>query len=145
MTFFPKNFLQAATNEERFGRVVKMLASLLIFIVLIGFIVGTVKTFIDLQVLFKSSVEEGLKVMLLNVLNLLAVIEVLKTGLSYIKDGRVRVTYIVDTVLIVMLTEVLSFWYKGDYSHYVALIAILLTLIAIRVLAIRFSPRDIEE
>jgi len=142
MRFFPEDFFRKATDEGSLRRVVKMLASVLIGVVVIGFLLGTGRTILDLRIFFVGTVDRALNQLLLNVLNLLAVIEVLKTCLGYLKDGRVHVTYIVDTVLIVMLTEVLSFWYKGDYSHYFALISILVTLIAIRVLAIRYSPQD---
>ncbi len=120
--------------------VIRLLASLLIVAVLLGFLAGIVKTFIDLQLFVHQPLDVGIKQMLINVLTLLAVIEVLRTALSYLKDGRVHVTYIVDTVLIVMLNEVLTFWYTGDHITYIPLVALLLTLIVIRILCIKFSP-----
>jgi uncharacterized membrane protein (DUF373 family) len=72
---------------------------------------------------------------------LLAVVEVLKTTLAYFSEGRVRVTFIVDTVLVVMLTEVISQWFTGgDWQKLSILAVILMTLGVIRVLAVRFSP-----
>lgn len=127
-------------STKNFIPVIRFLASLLIFVVLIGFLGGIVKTFFDLKLLLSQSLEVALQQMLVNVLNLLAVIEVLKTALSYLTDGRVRVTYIVDTVLIVMLNEIIVFWFKGDHTMFVPLVAVLATLIAIRILAIKFSP-----
>ncbi len=141
---FKENF-DKILNANNFTRIVKILATLLISVVLVGFLLGIIKTFLDLQLLIKSTIEIGLKQMLLNVLILLAVIEVLKTGLSYITEGRVRVTFIVDTVLIVMLNEVIAFWFKGEHSNYIPLVVVLFTLIIIRILAIKFSPDACSE
>ena len=75
------------------------------------------------------------------ILTLLAVVEVLKTTLTYCSDGRVRVTFIVDTVLVVMLTEVISRWFTGgDWRQFAILGGILITLGLIRILAVRYSP-----
>lgn len=78
---------------------------------------------------------------------LLALIEVLRIAMSYLHDGRVRIRYIVDTVLIVLLNEVVSIWFKGNlnFQTLIMLISLLLTLMVIRVLAIQFSPKEKQE
>ena len=56
-------------------------------------------------------------------------------------EGRVRVTFIIDTVLVVMLTEVISRWFTGGEWHQFAILGgILLTLGLIRIVAVRYSP-----
>lgn len=123
------------------SKIITIFLWLLIFVILVGFAGGIVKTFLDLRMLFHSGVEESLRQLLLNVITLLAVVEVIKTVLSYLSEGRVKVTYIVDTVLIVMLNEVISFWFKGPTFTFAVILALtILTLIAVRLLAIRFSP-----
>ena len=76
---------------------------------------------------------------------LLAAVEVFKTTLTYVTEGRVKVTFIVDTILVVMLTEVISQWFKGgDIAQMGVLGGILVTLAVIRVLAVRCSPTQGE-
>jgi hypothetical protein len=41
-----------------------------------------------------------------------AIVEVLRTALAYFSEGRVKVTYIIDTVIVTILTEEMAFWYK---------------------------------
>jgi len=78
---------------------------------------------------------------LVDTLTLLAVVEVLKTTLTYCSDGRVRVTFIIDTVLVVMLTEVISRWFTGGEWHQFAILGgILITLGLMRIVAVRYSP-----
>ena len=81
----------------------------------------------------------------MDTLILFAVVEVFKTTLTYFSEGRVKVTFIVDTILVVMLTEVISQWFKGVGWPELALLgAILLTLGVLRVLAVRCSPAQCE-
>lgn len=118
-----------------------MLLRFLIIVALMGFFIGSVKTLLDLQLFLKEETDTVLRHLLLNVIVLLAVIEVVKTSLNYLTYGRVRVTYIVDTVLIVMLNEVISIWYKGiTFPLLGALLLIIFVLMVIRIFAIRFSP-----
>lgn len=115
--------------------------SLLIVTILVGLAGGVIKTFIGLKLLLTSDIDLGLRHLIVNTLMLLAVVEVLKTTLAYFSEGRVRVTFIVDTVLVVMLTEVISQWFTGgDWQKLSILAVILMTLGVIRVLAVRFSP-----
>lgn len=115
--------------------------SLLIVTILLGLAGGVIKTFIGLRLLLTADIDLGLRHLIVNTLMLLAVVEVLKTTLAYFSEGRVRVTFIVDTVLVVMLTEVISQWFTGgDWQKLSILAVILMTLGLIRVLAVRFSP-----
>ena len=99
------------------------------------------KTFLDLRLLLSANLEVALRHIIVDALTLLAVVEVLKTTLTYCSDGRVRVTFIVDTVLVVMLTEIISRWFSGvEWQQFAMLGGILLTLGLIRVVAVRYSP-----
>ncbi|EKD86372.1 MAG: hypothetical protein ACD_37C00327G0004 [uncultured bacterium] len=128
-------------SRSLLSKIIALLLRLLILVILIGFLGGILKTLWDLKLLLDHSVEEALRQLLLNVITLLAVVEVVKTSLSYLSDGRVRVTFIVDTVLIVMLNEIISSWFKGvSIQTWMSLLIIVLMLIVVRIFAIRFSP-----
>ena len=122
-------------------RGIKLVLSMLILTILTALAGGVMMTFIDIGLLFRRPVEEALRQVLIDTLILLAVVEVFKTTLTYFSEGRVKVTFIVDTILVVMLTEVISEWFKGEgLWHMVALGVILLILGAMRIMAVRFSP-----
>ena len=119
----------------------RFILSLLTLTILLGLAGGVVKTFLDLRLLLSTDVEVALRHVLVDTLTLLAVVEVLKTILAYCSDGRVRVTFIIDTVLVVMLTEVISRWFTGgDWHQFAILGGILLTLGVMRIVAVRYSP-----
>ena len=72
--------------------------------------------------------------------------EVYRTAFLYFSKGRVKVTYVVDTVLVVLMTDILSIWYaQTDYRRIFTAGALLLALGLIRFLAIRYSPAGEEE
>lgn len=115
--------------------------SLLIVTILAGLAGGVIKTFVGLRLLVTADLDSGLRHLIVNTLMLLAVVEVLKTTLAYFSEGRVRVTFIVDTVLVVMLTEVISQWFTGGDWQKLGILALLLTTLGlVRVVAVRFSP-----
>ena len=119
----------------------RFILSLLTLTILLGLAGGVVKTFLDLRLLLSADVEVALRQVLVDTLTLLAVVEVLKTTLAYCSEGRVRVTFIIDTVLVVMLTEVISRWFTGgDWHQFGILGGILLTLGLLRIVAVRYSP-----
>jgi uncharacterized membrane protein (DUF373 family) len=119
----------------------RIVLSLLIMTILAGLTGGVLKTFAGLRLLVTADLDSGLRQLIVNTLMLLAVVEVLKTTLAYFSEGRVRVTFIVDTVLVVMLTEVISQWFTGGDWQKLGILALLLTTLGlVRVVAVRFSP-----
>ncbi|MCW5799245.1 MAG: conserved membrane protein of unknown function [Nitrospira sp.] len=124
---------------------IKGVLSLLILTILIALTGGVIKTFLDIKLLLDAPVEVGLRQIIVDTLILLAVVEVFKTTLTYFSEGRVKVTFIVDTILVVMLTEIISLWFKeADQAKLLSLGAIVLALGAVRVVAVRCSPAQGE-
>jgi len=120
---------------------IKLVLSFLILTILVALTGGVLKTFLDIRLLWHKPVEVALRKVLVDTLMLLAVVEVFRTLLAYFSEGRVKVTFIVDTILVVMLTEVISHWFKGgDLVHLAVLGGILLTLGVMRMVSVRFSP-----
>lgn len=129
--------------SEYLNNTTLILLRLLIGVILLAFLGGIIKTFLDLQLFISLDVGAAFRKIFLDTLTLLAVIEVLKTANGYLTDGRVRVTFVVDTVLIVMLNEVMSLWFRGaTLSTVTPLLLIILTLIIVRVIAVRWPPEE---
>ena len=100
-----------------------------------------VRTLFDVYGALGDGLHEVLKTAMVSSLSILAILEVFLTALTYLSTGRVKVTYIIDTVIVVVLTEVMVFWYKEiEYFKILLVMAVVLSLIAARILAIRFSP-----
>ena len=126
---------------ELWNRGMKGVLSLVMVTLLIALTGGALKTLWELRLLMDHSAEVVLRQVIVNTLMLLALVEVFKTTVTYFREGRVKVTFIVDTILVVMLTEVISQWFKGgDWQPLMVLLGILVILSIVRVMAVRWSP-----
>lgn len=136
-----RNAMRSLDLMDVWTKGIRLVLSMLILTILTALAGGVVMTFLDVGLLLRRPVEDALRQVLIDTLILLAVVEVFKTTLTYFSEGRVKVTFIVDTILVVMLTEVISEWFKGEgLIHMAALGVILLVLGAMRIIAVRCSP-----
>ena len=120
--------------------------SLLIVAILMTILAGIGCVFYDLRLVFQQSFQSAFKAILVDILTVLAIVEVLRTALAYFTEGRVKVTYIIDTVIVTVLTEVMAFWYKEmEWQEVAMTISLVLSLACIRIIAVRFSPRRYRE
>ncbi len=124
----------------------RVLLTLLIVAIQLAILAGIIHTFYDMRLLLRSDFFDATKAILVNILTVLAMVEVLRTALAYFTEGRVKVTYIIDTVIVTVLTEVLAFWYRElEWQELAMVIALVLSLACVRIIAIRFSPRRQRE
>ncbi|HEX2770716.1 MAG TPA: phosphate-starvation-inducible PsiE family protein [Geobacteraceae bacterium] len=124
----------------------RALLSLLIVAILLAIMAGVIYTFYDLRLIFRMDFLGAFKSILVDMLTVLALVEVLRTALAYFSEGRVKVTYIIDTVIVTVLTEVMAFWYKDmEWEKLAMVIALVLSLAFVRIIAVRFSPRKLRE
>lgn len=139
MSFLTRTFFFDSTTLWMRGT--KVVLSLLILTLLVALTGGVVKTFANLYLLVSQPLEVAFRKIIVNTLLLLAIVEVLKTTVTYFSEGRVKVTFIVDTILVVMLTEVISQWFKeASLEQWLTLGGILLALAILRIIAVRWSP-----
>ena len=125
---------------------IKVVLSLLIITILLGLTGGVFRIFLNLQTLFSHPIEQTLRHLIVDTLIILAIVEVFKTTLTYFSEGRVKVTFIVDTILVVMLTEIISKWFsEAPVSQWMTLGGILVVLGMIRVVAVQWSPTKSEQ
>jgi uncharacterized membrane protein (DUF373 family) len=128
---------------EAFARA---LLSLLIIAILLAILAGVIYTFYDMRLIWRSIFLDAFKSILVDILTVLAMVEVLRTALAYFSEGRVKVTYIIDTVIVSVLTEVMAFWYKEmEWQEVAMVIALVLSLACVRIVAVRFSPIKLRE
>ena len=129
-----------------FEQSARVMLSLLIVAILATILAGIGWTFYDLRLVFRQDIQVAIRTLLVDMLTVLAVVEVLRTALAYCTEGRVKVTYIIDTVMVTVLTEVMAFWYKEmEWEELAMVIALVISLAFIRIIAVRFSPRTFRE
>ena len=128
-----------------FESTARVLLSALIVAILLAILAGIGCTIYDLRLVLGGDFHSAFKTVLVDMLTVLAIVEVLRTALAYFTEGRVKVTYIIDTVIVTVLTEVMAFWYRDmEWQEVAMVIALVLSLALIRIIAVRFSPRRLQ-
>lgn len=133
-----------------FETLCRTLLSILLMVLLAGMAYGIIGASFDLisaagHLFSGGEFHTTLKDLVINVLMVLAVVELFRTVKAYFSEGRVKVTYIIDTALVVVITEIMGFWYREIEIARVALaIALVVALMGVRIMAIRFSPKRRE-
>ncbi|AMV73707.1 phosphate-starvation-inducible PsiE family protein [Desulfuromonas carbonis] len=129
-----------------FEQLSRILLCLLILAILGSIVSGIIRALIDVEQALLAlgpgpASPVGNRAVLIDVLGVLAMMEVFRTAMTYLVEGKVKVTYIIDTVLVALLTELLAFWYhEVDLARVAMLLALVVVLMVLRILAIRFSP-----
>jgi len=124
----------------------RVLLSLLIMAIFCAILIGIGYTFYDLRLVLVAEFHDFFRRILVDALTVLAMVEVLRTALAYFTEGRVKVTYIIDTVIVTVLTEVMAFWYREmEWEQIAMVIGLVLSLAGVRIVAVRYSPRRVRE
>ncbi len=135
-------------HEKYFDRVslwyatlIRLGLNILLAITCVALFIGIIKAGIDLYRNLGQPLETILQLVLLDAVFILALTEVAITILGYLKDGYVQVRYIVDTILIIMLNEVISLWFRHPrLSEAAGLSIIIITLLMVRIGVTRLAP-----
>lgn len=126
---------------EMFGIAIRLVLNVLMVIVTLAVVVGIIKAGAELVHAIGKPLEVLLQDVLLDTVFILALLEITITILGYLKDGHVHVRYIVDTVLVIMLNEIVSMWFSHpSLSYAIGLSVIVAVLAAVRFSFVRFSP-----
>ncbi len=133
-----------------FEQSIRILLSFLIVALLVAIAAGVAQTFRDLWAMVPGWLAGGQGYgdyhhVMINALTVLVLVEVFRTAMAYFVEGRVKVTYIIDTVMVAVLTEVLAFWHREmDVTRMVMVLVLVIALMLARILAIHFSPNRAE-
>lgn len=121
---------------------IRLALNLLLVVPICALLVGIGKAGIDLYHALHQPLDVILQNVLLDTVFILAVVEITITLLGYLKDGRVHVRYIVDTILIIMLNEIVSMWFRHPkLENAISLSVIIVALAAVRISVTKFSPK----
>ncbi len=113
--------------------IIRWLTGLLIFVLCLWMLAGIGKLVIDLYGAVSGDWRRAGEHMIVSVLVILAQLEIMRTLLAYRKLGRVRVTFIIDTALVVLIGELIGLWFS-EYSPQKVLLSlgVIATLVILR-------------
>lgn len=125
--------------------IIRIVLNVLLLIIVGALIIGVIKAGADLVRSIHEPLHQILQTILLDTVFILALTELTLTLLGYLKDGRVHVRYIIDTVLVIMLNELVTLWFAGATLDKVIGLSLIITVLGgMRFAAIRFAPEHIK-
>ena len=138
---FLKDLWIESNSSAFYEKLVRLILSVLILTIISGMLGGVVITILHLRLLFTMGIEHALRVIIIDALTILAVLEIFRTTLAYFSEGRVKVTYIIDTAIVVMLTEIMACLFKEFDLYKMGMLTFLvLTLCVMRIFTVKYSP-----
>jgi uncharacterized membrane protein (DUF373 family) len=133
--------LWAAFTERFFPTVLRLIVALLLMALILWMIAGIGQFVIDLGRALETGWAKLAEHAIVNSLIMLALLEVVRTLQAYLALGRVRVTFILDTALVVLIGELMGLWFREYAPEKVLLcLGVIITLVALRITTARFSP-----
>ena len=109
---------------------VRVVLSVLIFTLLGVMAWIAVNSMFSIKSLLGHSLKEMAETIIVNSLLVLALLEVFLTALTYFSEGRVRVTFIIDTVFVMVLSDTMAFWFTEiETERMIMLILLVFTLV----------------
>ena len=122
-------------------QLLRALAGLLILTLGLWMLGGIVQLLLGLRGLPDNRWAGLAEQVIINSLILLALLEVIRTLQAYLLLGRVRVTFILDTALVVLIGELMGLWFREYAPEKVMLgLGVIAALVILRIVTTRYSP-----
>ncbi len=102
---------------------------------------GFINLLLNLYHSYPSAWSHGAEIMIKDTVILLASLELIRVFQAYLIMGRVKVTFILDVALVVLIGELISLWYS-QYTMYEVFMSVFViaALVVLRIITMKFSP-----
>lgn len=126
---------------DKLSLVLRVLSGISILMLAVWMLVGIVGFGVDLFASRGVNWSLSAEQVIVKALIVLALLEVIRTFQAYLKLGRVRVTFIIDTALVVLIGELMGLWFKEYAPEKVLLsMGVITMLVVLRIVTTKFSP-----
>ena len=128
-------------NQEWHLRIVGFFIGIFMMAIYIWMAYGFINLLLNLYNSYPDNWSHGAEVMIKDIVIILASLELIRVFQAYLVMGRVKVTFILDVALVVLIGELISLWYKEYNTHEVFMsIFVISVLIVLRIVTTKFSP-----
>ncbi len=128
-------------SNKTHSTIIGFLAGILMLALYIWIASGFINILMNLYRSFPNKWGHGAKEMIEDVVVILASLELIRIFQSYLLIGRVKVSFIVDVALVVLIGELISFWYrKAGMDEILMSLLVISVLVVIRIATTKYSP-----
>lgn len=128
-------------NHEWHTRIVGFFIGILMIAIYFWMAAGFINLVINLYHSFPDNWSHGAEIMIKDIVIILASLELIRIFQAYLIMGRVKVTFILDVALVVLIGELISLWYREYNTTEVFMsIFVISILVILRIITIKYSP-----
>lgn len=129
------------TDTDWHTRTIQWIVGILMLALYLWIGAGILSVMSNLPQILKNGWATVAEHIIIDIVLILAVLELIRILQSYLAVGRVKVTFILDVALVVLIGELIGLWYKEYTLIEVGLhITVITVLTLLRIVSIRFSP-----
>ncbi|SDH21803.1 MULTISPECIES: phosphate-starvation-inducible PsiE family protein [unclassified Nitrosomonas] len=133
------------TDTDWHTRTIQFIVGILMLALYVWIGAGILSLILNLSQVLKNGWANVAEHIIIDIVLILAVLELIRILQSYLAVGRVKVTFILDVALVVLIGELIGLWYKEYTLMEVGLnITVITVLTLLRIVSIRFSPDAID-
>ena len=134
-------FLAFILSPGFYGLIVRVLIGLLMIGLSLWLLTGIFSLMEHLWLAISGEWGHEAEKIIIDVVIILAILELVRTLQSYLELGRVKVTLILDAALVVLIGELISLWYRDYTATEVFLsMGVITMLTLLRIITAKFSP-----
>ncbi len=137
---------QMISHDRIFDIVIRSVTFSILYILLIALIVGVLKIFASIglvlfEVIDGNFIHIDFIDIVVSVLTVFVLIDLFKTFVDYREHERIRLTYITDATILLVMREITAeiYAHKIEYEFILSISVLLLSLGVIRVIATKYS------
>jgi len=122
-------------------RIVGFFIGLFMIAIYLWMAYGFINLLVNLYYAYPDNWSHGAEKMIKDTVIILASLELIRVFQAYLLMGRVKVTFILDVALVVLIGELISLWYK-EYSMNEVFMSVFVVsvLVGLRIITTRYSP-----
>ncbi|MBL4773484.1 MAG: phosphate-starvation-inducible PsiE family protein [Alcanivoracaceae bacterium] len=128
-------------NHTWHSRIVGFFIGILMIAIYLWMASGFINLLLNLYHSFPNNWSHGSETVIKDIVIILALLELIRIFQAYLTMGRIKVTFILDVALVVLIGELISLWYR-EYNIVEVLLSIFViaVLVLLRIVTSRFSP-----
>ena len=128
-------------NHDWHSRIVGFFIGILMIAIYLWMATGFMNLLLNLYHSYPDNWSHGAEVMIKDIVIILASLELIRVFQAYLLMGRVKVTFILDVALVVLIGELISLWYREYGMNEVFMsVFVISVLVLLRIVTTRFSP-----
>ena len=133
-------------SNKLHSKIIGFLTGILMIAIYLWMASGFINLLVNLYHAYPDNWSTGAEEMIKETVIILASFELIRVFQSYLLIGRVKVTFILDVALVVLIGELVSLWYAEYTTREVMLsVFVISALIVLRITTAKFSPDELSE